>query len=283
MTEVMPGAAPLTEKGSGMAAELWEGCSSSELERTWQLPRVRLLTQTDSTNDAARVLAIAGAPTGTLVIADEQRAGRGRMGRPWFSPPGVGLWLSVVMRSVAEHAIETLPLRIALSVAEALDAWVDAPVRIKWPNDLLLGDRKVGGILCEGVWEGGMSGYVVAGIGLNLLQRRDDFPAEIRDSATSLNMGANRGISRFEVASAVVERLHPLFLGKPGQIGGLRPSDLVGRDALLDRAIDIIEPSTGRTTLTGTARGIEPSGALRVESAGRLTLVRTGTVRLSEP
>jgi BirA family transcriptional regulator, biotin operon repressor / biotin---[acetyl-CoA-carboxylase] ligase len=260
----------------------WEGCSEIELSQAWGLPQVHLHQTVDSTNDLARSLAMADAPAGTLVIADEQRSGRGRVGRPWISPPGVGLWCSFVLRDVPTESIGALPPRVALAVAGALDQWLESPVHIKWPNDLLIGERKVGGILCEGAWDGGRLQYVIVGIGLNLLQGADDFPSEIRSTATSLRLSASRPVSRFAVASAVVTRLRPLLFDGSARDRPLPTDQLAARDAILDADIEVLEPETGRSLLRGTARGIEADGALRVESAGRLTLVRTGTVRLRQ-
>jgi BirA family transcriptional regulator, biotin operon repressor / biotin---[acetyl-CoA-carboxylase] ligase len=258
----------------------WEGCTAWELERHWRLPRVLVYRIVGSTNDEARKLAGRGAPSGTLVIADEQRAGRGRGGRTWASPPGVGLWCSLVLRTVSPEALSTLPLRIALEVAGALDPWTASAVLIKWPNDLLLGERKVGGILCEAFWDGPDLDHVVVGIGLNLLQSPDDFPADIRELATSVRIGCTVELSRFEVATAVVGRLRALAVdGAPRSDASLR-DEFAARDALAGRFVEIREPETGRPIAEGTARGVTPEGALLVEAEGDVVAVRAGTVRL---
>lgn len=269
------GSAPLAA-----GAILWEGCSSAELAQAWSLPRVVLHDVVDSTNDVARALALAGAPHGTAVIAESQRAGRGRVGRAWSSPPGVGLWVSLIFRDVGAGEAETLPIQLALEASAALDSWLQSPVMVKWPNDLLIGGRKVGGILCESAWEGARARYLVAGIGLNLLQGSDDFPPSLRESATSLRLESDRDVSRFEVASALFDRLVPGILSGSGATGLLQ-ARFDERDALRDREIDVLDPGTGSLLLRGRGRGIDTSGALLVESPAGTSAVRSGSVRLS--
>ncbi|MEA2455525.1 MAG: BirA family transcriptional regulator, partial [Thermoleophilaceae bacterium] len=135
-------------------------------------PRVHFRL-TDSTNERARALAAGGAPHGTLVTADEQQAGRGRQGRSWSAPPRSAVLMSVVLRELSE----TLPLAAAVAVCEALP--VDA--RIKWPNDVWIGGRKVAGILVEARPQ---EGWAVLGIGLNVATEK--FPEELH--ATSLRL-----------------------------------------------------------------------------------------------
>jgi len=132
---------------------------------------------TDSTNERAKELALAGAPHGTLVTADEQSAGRGRQGRAWTAPPGSALLMSLVLRELDP----LLPLAAAVAVCEALPE--DAHARIKWPNDVWLERRKLAGILVEGRVQ---EGWAVLGIGLNV--STDAFPDELAEIATSLRL-----------------------------------------------------------------------------------------------
>ena len=143
-----------------------------------RLGRPRLhLRRTGSTSDRARVLAIAGAPHGTLVTAGEQLAGRGRHGRVWSAPAGRALLASVVLREV--------PPLLALAGALAVADVVGAAARIKWPNDVLLGGRKVAGILAEGRPQ---EGWVVLGVGLNVAVRPHDLPPELATRAAGLGL-----------------------------------------------------------------------------------------------
>ncbi|MEX2583036.1 MAG: biotin--[acetyl-CoA-carboxylase] ligase [Gemmatimonadota bacterium] len=259
----------------------WEGCSARELANAWGAPEIHLFATVGSTNDVVRRLGEAGRPDGTIVLAEEQRAGRGRVGRSWSSTAGLGLWLSHLHRPSTGEDVGPLPLRVALAVAAALDPWCESDrVGIKWPNDLLIRGRKIGGILCEGTWDRGELRYVVIGIGLNLLHSTDDFPPEIRAEATSLRLATGRPIGRFEVASEVVRRLFG-ELSTTSAAGAL-PRDLGGRDVLRGRSIEVFEPETGRLLVSGVAAGVSAEGALLVNTESDLVEVRSGTVRLAK-
>jgi BirA family biotin operon repressor/biotin-[acetyl-CoA-carboxylase] ligase len=210
-------------------------------------PRVHFRL-TDSTNERARALAAGGAPHGTLVTADEQQAGRGRQGRSWSAPPRSAVLMSVVLRELSE----TLPLAAAVAVCEALP--VDA--RIKWPNDVWIGGRKVAGILVEARPQ---EGWAVLGIGLNVAT--EEFPEELH--ATSL---------RLEGAPITVEAALDALLGAL-EAWLARPAAEVlaawrSRDALLGETVRWANGSK-----EGTAAGVDSSGALIVDTAdGRVTL-----------
>jgi BirA family transcriptional regulator, biotin operon repressor / biotin---[acetyl-CoA-carboxylase] ligase len=257
----------------------WEGLTAEELRHAWELPAVHYFHSVHSTSDVARELGAAGAVAGTAVLAEEQTAGRGRSGRRWSSSPGVGLWLSLVARPGPEADLATLPLHVGVAIARAIDPWAEhEPVLVKWPNDLLIGGLKMGGILCEGAWSGARLDHVVVGIGLNLLQDPDEFPAELRGSATSLRSSATRSIARFDVATAVVEAVRPLLSAPvldPAAALGL----LEERDALRDRFVEIVEPESGKVLLRGVAAGFGADGALLVRGPNGTMPVRTGTVR----
>jgi BirA family biotin operon repressor/biotin-[acetyl-CoA-carboxylase] ligase len=265
---------------SDVAAERWEGGTAGELAARWGLPAVHLFARAGSTNDIARALAEAGAPEGTAVLADEQTAGRGRSGRPWSSPPGVGVWLSIVLRPDALASPGLLPILVGLAAADALDPFVrPATVAIKWPNDLHLAGRKLAGILCEGSWDGVRPGSVVAGIGINVLHSIDDFPAELHDVATSMRIVAGWSPPRGEVAGAVAAAILRRVSRPPAELDGALLDALRGRDALLGKRVRV----TGAEAVTGMAMGITPAGALLVRTpAGTLRTVRSGTVRLAE-
>jgi BirA family biotin operon repressor/biotin-[acetyl-CoA-carboxylase] ligase len=203
---------------------------------------------TDSTNERARALASAGAPHGTLVTADEQRAGRGRQGRAWTAPPRSAVLMSVVLRELSE----TLPLAAAVAVCEALP--VEA--RIKWPNDVWIEGRKVAGILVEGRPQ---EGWAVLGIGLNVTT--EEFPAELH--ATSLRL-AGASVSTDEALQALLGALRR-WLPRPA-------ADVLAawrsRDALLGRSVRWSNGSR-----EGVAAGVDDTGALIVETRdGRFTL-----------
>jgi BirA family biotin operon repressor/biotin-[acetyl-CoA-carboxylase] ligase len=218
------------------------------------LPRVHHRV-TDSTNERAKELALAGAPHGTLVTADEQTAGRGRQGRTWSAEPGDALLLSLVVRSLDE----LLPLRAAVAVAES----IPLPAQIKWPNDVWLGGKKVSGILVEGRPQ---EGWAVLGIGLNVATR--SFPDELSEIATSLALeGASP--SREEVLQALLVSLDRLLTAAPIEILAAWRK----RDALLGEPVAW---NGGR----GRAAGITDAGALLVETDAGIVELDAGEVHL---
>jgi BirA family biotin operon repressor/biotin-[acetyl-CoA-carboxylase] ligase len=233
-------------------------------------PLLHRLDSVGSTQDRLHGLAARGAAAGTAVLAAEQTEGRGRRGRSWRSPRG-GLWLSVLCRPEAAPAIEVLSLRVALAVARVLETRVvGVTLALKWPNDLILDDRKLGGILCEARWQGESPSWVAVGIGLNLA---NPIPAELAGQAIGLAGYAPEltpaGLAP-DIVTAVAEA------GRSDQ--PLSPAEVAAfhqRDWLTGRALT--EPEAG------TAEGITVDGLLRVRrDDGSLSLVRSGTVVLRE-
>ncbi|MEK6251479.1 MAG: biotin--[acetyl-CoA-carboxylase] ligase [Actinomycetota bacterium] len=140
----------------------------------------------DSTNDLARELAAGGAPQGTVVTAEEQVAGRGRQGRSWTAPAGKALLYSAIVRPLEQRHL-VLPLAAPLAVAEAAEAMADVSCAIKWPNDVWIEGRKCAGVLIEARPQ---DGWAVIGVGLNVSIEPDEFPEELRETATSLGADA---------------------------------------------------------------------------------------------
>ena len=163
----------------------------STLSTSWLGRRIELFDCLPSTNREAVQLAQAEVEHGTVVAADSQTAGRGRLSRTWFSPPGANLYCSIILRSARppEHLTEWLswlPLISALAAAEAIEQVSSIHVAVKWPNDLLISERKVGGILCESGTGMRSDPFQIIGIGINVNLDHDDWPADLRDSATSI-------------------------------------------------------------------------------------------------
>jgi BirA family biotin operon repressor/biotin-[acetyl-CoA-carboxylase] ligase len=215
-------------------------------------------------------LAAEGAEAGTVVVAGEQTGGRGSRGRDWRSPAG-GLWLSVLFRPEVAAGVELCGLRIGLAVAEAIEA-VDPvlSVRIKWPNDLMIGVRKLGGILCEARWPGAALAWVVAGVGVNVANPVAD---ELGGIAVALGELAP-GIAPGMVEPEVTARLRALDLGAE-RLGSAELSALRHRDWLRGRRL--------RAPAPGTAAGISDEGALLVSDGDDgIVAVRAGTVELAD-
>lgn len=217
----------------------------------------------DSTSTALRQLAEEGSPCGTVVLADSQSAGRGRRGRQWHSPPGKGIYFSVLFRPehLAPRRAAAVTLTAALSAARRLREAAGSPILLKWPNDLLIGAKKMGGILTEGKVSGGELLYLVLGIGLNINHRTDDFPATLRSSATSLYLSEKRTFERTALFLSVLESVLldcRLFFEQ-----GFAPFEPLWRE---------LNTTLGKTVvLTGAGKPIR-GRALDIDSAGALLL-----------
>jgi BirA family transcriptional regulator, biotin operon repressor / biotin---[acetyl-CoA-carboxylase] ligase len=227
---------------------------------------------TDSTNDDALTLAKQGAAHGVVVIADEQRRGRGRRGTRWSCPSGEGLIFSVVLRArwQASH-LSVLPLVIGLGVREVAARHLSEVCQVKWPNDVLVRGRKLCGILLEAHFTGGVTEAVVVGVGLNVLVRR--FPEELASRATSLALlGATlleREALLVELLAAFERRTLALFNR------GFHDQwlEITHCDALRNKRVRVDD-------VEGIALGVAENGGLLLRSAGRDQVLLAGTVVL---
>ncbi|MEZ4330716.1 MAG: biotin--[acetyl-CoA-carboxylase] ligase [Myxococcota bacterium] len=243
---------------------------------------------TDSTNRVAFELGRRGAEHGTAVVAEAQTAGRGRLGRAFFSPPHANLYTSIVLRPTCSIAdAPTLILGAAIAVADTVAAFVDDPeaVAIKWPNDVLLHDRKTSGILMESSTEGARIAFAVLGIGVNLNVDRTAFPEDFRDGATSLSSELGRAIDRTAFTRGLFAALEAqLDAHAQGGFEALRPRfERYFRMAGSRVAVDAL--SGGR--IEGRARGIAANGALEIEvesdaRPGEIVEVMAGDVTLAK-
>ena len=228
---------------------------------------------TGSTNDDAMVLAEDGAPEWTVAAAGHQTAGRGRRGRSWASVPGKALLFSVILRpEIPPDRVPVLSLLAAESMAAACEDVAAVEVRCKWPNDLVVGERKVAGILPEASVTGGRLRHVVMGIGLNVALDEDDFPEDVRDSATSLTReGAapdqggllERFLARFRDA-------YPTGAWEASLDRYRRRCVTLGRQ---------VRATAGwGEVIEGRAVAIDDGGALVIEASGGTTTVSFGEV-----
>ncbi len=218
-------------------------------------------------------------PEGLVVVADQQTAGRGRRGHTWFSPAGSGLYVSVVLtpataRTDPARATTLLTLAVGVALAEGIEQATGLRVDLKWPNDLQVSRRKLGGILAESSGAGGRSDTVVVGYGINVQTKA--FPPELRDRATSLESELGRATDRHhllaETLVAIARRYEDLLSGRFDAIldawRRLAPAAVGAR----------VEWTTNAGTLTGVTAGIDDLGALLVRMDGRVERIVSGEV-----
>lgn len=250
---------------------------------------LRHLENTASTNDVALQWAQEGAPHGAVVRADSQSDGRGRQGRNWVSPRGCGLYFSLITRDeIALQAVPQLTMIAALGVARALEKIAPASTRaaVKWPNDIVLNEKKIGGVLCESRSResGAQSGearaeFVVIGIGLNVNFARADLPPQTKIPASSLQIESGKPFDLDEVLAMVlrgIEEAHREY--SQGNWNALR-REWMQRDFLQGRRVKV---EGARETFCGVAVGVDESGLLRVSSEGKTRVVLAGDVTLDE-
>jgi len=244
--------------------------------RTQRLGRTLLVrAATGSTNDDAWDAALAGAPDGTVVVADDQTRGRGRDRRVWHQAPGRGLALSVLLHAGCDHAgLSTAPLVAGLALVRALDGCGIA-TELKWPNDVLARGRKLAGILCESRRDANGEDIVVMGVGVNVSQSRDEFPDALRDAATSIAL---------EGGSATREAVAADFLGALERLWDEHQEGdaTAALDAWRARARFWGERLTVRTPagdVSGIAHALAPDGGLILRTdAGTEVKIVTGDV-----
>lgn len=221
---------------------------------------------TASTNLVARGLARAGAADGTVVIADAQTAGRGRLGRQWFSPPGTNLYLSGVLRpGISPGVAPQLSLVAGCAVVAAIEGMTGVRAALKWPNDVLIEGRKVAGILTEMDSEADRVAFVIVGIGVNLNVTMRELRGPVGETATSLATVTRRRIARAAFAGRLLdelERRYRRFLA--AGFGALR-SEWESYSALTGREVTVAGPDGERR---GRVLGVDDDGALRLGGGG---------------
>jgi BirA family biotin operon repressor/biotin-[acetyl-CoA-carboxylase] ligase len=232
-------------------------------------PALHRFEAVTSTMDVLHQLAARGAGEGTAVVADEQMAGRGARGRSWHSPRG-GLWISILLRPAA--GADVLSLRVGLAVETALRVLgPDLRLALKWPNDVMLQDRKLGGILCEARWSGDAPAWFAVGIGINV---RNPIPEALRGTAVALSEVLPE-VTPDAVLEALLPRLRALDSATPA---------LTERECAELAACDWLRGRRVSRPVEGWAEGIDADGALRVrQDAGTVVPVRAGSVELAEP
>lgn len=232
-----------------------------------------------STNDLLKELAAQGAPEGTLVIADEQTAGKGRLDRKWLAPPGTSLLLSLLFRpNLAPNQAQRLTMICSLAIADAIEGLTGLPVDLKWPNDILIWGKKAGGILTELGTTGAYLDYVVVGMGLNVNLAVSTLP-ELRDMATSLSEELGREVSRLELLWRILGQIETRYNSLSR--GESPHEDWAARLINLGRQVQVTTP---RGVLVGWAEGVDADGALILRTPdGQRKRILAGDVTLRSP
>jgi len=243
------------------------------LARRWGVPQCGVFRTLSSSLDAIHDVAAQGAPAGTVVVVEEQTAGRGRDGRTWRSPAG-GVWLAMLLRPPVP-VLGAVSLRVGLVLADVVDDLIGrgrgggaSRARLKWPNDVLIDDRKVAGILCEGRWQGDALQWLGVGVGVNVA---NEIPTELADRAIALRE-LLPDIRRLDVLDRLVPALVPLT-AHHAPLTESECTAFARRDWLRGRQL--------RAPIAGRAAGVRPDGALLVDTGAGTTMVREGHVELS--
>lgn len=227
--------------------------------------RVIYYRSVGSTNDVAKELAVRGAPEGMLVIAEEQTAGRGRLGRRWLAPSGTSLLMSLLFRPyfLAPYQAQRLTMICSLAVVEAIEAVTGLTAAIKWPNDIMVRGKKAGGILTELGATGHRLDYAVVGLGLNVNLDFGAAMGELAATATSLSQELGREVSRRALLWRILENIESRY--RRLQAGELPHDEWASRLVTLHHHV-IADTSQG--TIEGWAEGVDADGALIVRTKG---------------
>jgi len=241
----------------------YDGLTAEALGTVVRSPHCLVFDSVTSTLDVVHEIAAEGAPTGSLVVADEQVAGRGRQGRRWHSPPGTGVWLGYLCRPQHGGERGVTALRAGLALTEAL-ATLGVEASIKWPNDVVIRDRKAGGILCEGRWSRDHLQWMAIGIGVNI---HGPMPEELVASAVAVDE-VQPSVSRV----GLLERLIPLLHDLPDlpQLTEAELRTFRMHDWLAERAIG--------APVSGRARGIDAEGAFLIETGAGVQRILGGSI-----
>jgi BirA family biotin operon repressor/biotin-[acetyl-CoA-carboxylase] ligase len=233
-----------------------------------------------STNDLAVQMAASGALEGSVITAEEQTRGRGRLGRTWHSPTGTGIYVSVIVRpALRPEDAPGISVMTAVALADSICKYSPGKVQLKWPNDVLINGRKTAGILTELSAERNRINHLIIGVGINANQRAGDFPTELRRTATSLRRELKRKVRRVELLQSFLQNLEKEYESylkyrlKKAHSKIRRYSSLVGKQVTLQ---------SGRSLITGLATDIDRTGCLilktddgtRAVTAGEVTVVK---------
>ncbi len=229
-----------------------------------------------STNDLGFRLAESGSPEGTLIVADHQTKGRGRMGRRWYSPPKLGLWMSLILRpEIPPFKAPGLSICAGLALAQTIKDLTGLDAMTKWPNDCLINDRKVGGILLELSAELDRTNFVIAGVGVNVNHQPNDFPKSLLSKVTSIKMEWAKELSRLELLSAFLEKFEAVYLDFKAHGLTNQRKPIKKFSSLLGKQVRV---KYGKEEIDGTAQDIDDNGSLVIKTKKGERPVRAGEV-----
>jgi BirA family biotin operon repressor/biotin-[acetyl-CoA-carboxylase] ligase len=237
----------------------YDGVGARELEAQLAVPRLLVFEEVGSTLDVAHTEAARGAPAGTVIVADAQSAGRGRLGRSWASHPGAGVWLTIIERPESAAHLDAVPLRVGIELAPALDRFADERIQLKWPNDLYVRGRKLAGVLAEARWRDGALDWLAIGVGINV--RAPDGQQQ--------GIGLRDGTLRRDVLAAAVPAVRRAA-SRRGPLTTDERAQFAERDLAIGRRCS--EPLDGRVA------GIDEQGALLIDVGDRTATVRAGSL-----
>lgn len=250
------------------------------LEGTIYTGKLHFSPVTGSTNSDAMAAGRDGAPHGSVYFADEQLAGRGRGDHRWESAAGQGLYVTILLRpvGVSSRFLHLFPLAAGLAAAEAVFVASRLSVDLRWPNDLLIGERKTGGILVESKTEGDQVSFAVIGIGINVHQRR--FATDVSTPATSLDLENGGAVSRQRLLVALLKSLQDETWGlHDPAVNAVIPARLTRVSTWLwNRHVEVHGPQACR----GVTAGLDDNGFLRVKTADGMVTVQTGGIRAAK-
>jgi BirA family biotin operon repressor/biotin-[acetyl-CoA-carboxylase] ligase len=241
-----------------------DGIAVDALAMRLGVPAVRVYESVDSTLDVAHRLARDGAVAGTLIVADRQTKGRGRGGKTWTSPPGSGLWITLIDRPPEPANLRVLTLRLGLALARTLEPFADGAIGLKWPNDLYRGRGKLAGVLVEARWRGSSPEWLAVGVGINVIS-----PAGVDRSA-----GLVAGTGRVDVLTAVIPALREAAANTADTLDSTELAEFARRDIALDRSCE--QPAQG------IVRGIAATGEIVIATADGDVMFNSGSLVLAE-
>jgi BirA family transcriptional regulator, biotin operon repressor / biotin---[acetyl-CoA-carboxylase] ligase len=244
--------------------------------------KITYVKSVNSTQEIAHNLARDGAIEGSIVLADEQTGGRGRLGRPWQSPAGTGIWMSLILRpEIPLQKAPQLTLLIAVAASKAIEKVTGLEAAIKWPNDLLINGKKTAGILTELQAEADSIHSVIVGIGMNVNQESKDFSEEIAQIATSLAIEGGQTYKRAEIIGALLQEIETLYHQY------LQKGFGVVKLLWESRAFSLGKRITARSvsgSITGYAKGITDEGVLLLEDdTGKVHSIYSADIEIPSP